>query len=68
MAIQKEIRYVITCDTEDCGEEFEWKLFATQAEAIREVRDNGWGVRRVTSRGVSVVMAACPRHNDFDNG
>jgi hypothetical protein len=63
--IEKVVRFRIACDTADCGEEYDWQLFDNQSQAVRQIRDNGWGVYR---RHGKIESVACPTHNDFDNG
>jgi hypothetical protein len=66
MAIEKEILYVLSCDSQDCHETHEWHPGFSRSYMIRVARDNGWGVHR--GRGGKVLSIACPDHNDFDNG
>ena len=64
MTITKQIRFNIECDA--CGTSYAWYLFDNITDAIRQIRDDGWGVKR--ARGGAPVLVACPDHNDFDNG
>lgn len=66
MTITKQTRFNIECDR--CGKVYGWYLFDNQTDAIRQIRDDGWGVRRVKSMNVTATVVACPDHNDFDNG
>jgi hypothetical protein len=64
--IERQILYVLSCDSEGCWETHEWQPDMSRAEMIRLARDNGWGVHR--GQGGKVLSIACPDHNDFDNG
>jgi hypothetical protein len=63
--IERQVLYVLSCDTEDCFETHEWYPTMSREGMIRLARDNGWGVHR---KGAKVLSVACPEHNDFDNG